>query len=67
MSFDQCAQHCRDQRGSDSMAHHVANTNAGCVVRKPCDVKKITPHHACWQITMIKMQLRRFVPEVGRR
>ena len=67
MSFNQCAQHCRDERGSDSVTHYIANTNASCVVRKSGDVKEITAHHAGWEITMVKMQLRRFLPKSGRK
>src|ERR1700747_857823 len=54
VSFNHCAHHRRDQRCADAMTHHIANTNGGCVVVKPRDVKEIAAHQRSRQITMTK-------------
>src|SRR5262249_11416350 len=54
MGFDHCAHHRRDQRRADAVAHHIANTNSGCVVVKPCDVKKIAAHQGSWYTAVTK-------------
>ena len=58
VSFDHGAHHRRDQRCADAMAHHIANTNGGRVVRKPCDMKEIAAHQGRRQITVTKTEPR---------
>src|SRR5262249_4997034 len=56
VSFDHCAHHRRDQRRTNAMAHHIANTNSSRVAVKPCDVKEIAAHQCGRQITMTKAE-----------
>jgi hypothetical protein len=47
------------------MPHHVANANAGGVVRKSRDVKEIAAHHAGRHITMTELYARLSFARIG--
>src|SRR6476469_5854953 len=51
-SCDECAQHRRDERGTNSMPHHIADKDASLVIGDAHDVEEIAADHAGGMIKM---------------